>query len=163
MEQTIDEIKRLQGCINDLISILALPAIWSDHDPAHILSTLLDVLSGMLRLDFAYARLNDSNNGSPIEVVRLAQRLDPASQTQHLIRTVDLWLTRELSQPRLVVPNPIGEGEVSIARLQLGFQDEVGILVAGSRRADFPTEIENLLLQVAANQAAIGLQEAEHH
>jgi PAS domain S-box-containing protein len=160
MEQTTDEIKRLQGCINDLISVLALPAIWSDHDPAHILSTLLDVLSGMLRLDFAYVRLNDLNNGSPIEVVRLAQRLNPASQTQHLSRAVDLWLTRQLSQRRLVVPNPIGEGEVSIALLQLGLQDEVGILVAGSRRADFPTEIENLLLRVAANQAAIGLQEA---
>jgi PAS domain S-box-containing protein len=160
MEQTTDEIKRLQGCINDLISVLALPAIWSDHDPAHILSTLLDVLSGMLRLDFAYVRLNDLNNGSPIEVVRLAQRLNPASQTQHLSRAVDLWLTRQLSQRRLVVPNPIGEGEVSIALLQLGLQDEVGILVAGSRRGDFPTEIETLLLRVAANQAAIGLQEA---
>jgi hypothetical protein len=31
MEQTADEIKRLQGCINDLISLLALPAIWSGH------------------------------------------------------------------------------------------------------------------------------------
>ena len=36
----------------------------------------------------------------------------------------------------------------------------VGVLVAGSQRADFPTEIERLLLRVAANQAAIGLQEA---
>jgi PAS domain S-box-containing protein len=34
------------------------------------------------------------------------------------------------------------------------------VLVAGSRRADFPTDIELLLLRVAANQAAIGLQEA---
>jgi PAS domain S-box-containing protein len=34
------------------------------------------------------------------------------------------------------------------------------VLVAGSRRADFPTEVERLLLRVAANQAGIGLQEA---
>jgi PAS domain S-box-containing protein len=34
------------------------------------------------------------------------------------------------------------------------------VVVAGSRRADFPTVIELLLLRVAANQAAIGLQEA---
>jgi C4-dicarboxylate-specific signal transduction histidine kinase len=34
------------------------------------------------------------------------------------------------------------------------------VLVAGSRRADFPTDIERLLLRVAANQAGIGLQEA---
>ena len=56
MEPTADEIKRLQGCINDLISVLALPAIWSGHEPSQIVSTLLDVLLGMLRLDFAYAR-----------------------------------------------------------------------------------------------------------
>ena len=60
IEQTAGEIKRLKACINDLISVLALPAIWSGHEPAQILSTLLDVLLGMLRLDFAYARLSDS-------------------------------------------------------------------------------------------------------
>jgi PAS domain S-box-containing protein len=59
-----------------------------------------------------------------------------------------------------VIPNPAGQGEVAIASFSLGLQDEVGVLVAGSRRADFPTDIELLLLRVAANQAAIGLQEA---
>jgi C4-dicarboxylate-specific signal transduction histidine kinase len=54
----------------------------------------------------------------------------------------------------------LGEGTVSIAPLRLGLQNEVGVLVAGSKRADFPTEIEMLLLRVAANQAGIGLQEA---
>src|SRR5260370_21620654 len=60
----------------------------------------------------------------------------------------------------LVFPNPAGEGEVAIASFSLGLQDEVGVLVAGSRRADFPTDIELVLLRVATNQAAIGLQEA---
>jgi len=35
-----------------------------------------------------------------------------------------------------------------------------GWIVAASRRADFPTETERLLLNVATNQTAIGLQEA---
>src|SRR5207302_1998202 len=61
--------------------------------------------------------------------------------------------------PRLNA-SPAGEGEVSIASFSLGLQQEVGVLVVGSRRADFPTEIERLLLRVAANQAGIGLQEA---
>ena len=34
------------------------------------------------------------------------------------------------------------------------------MLVAGSHRTDFPSKIDALLLGVAANQAAIGLQEA---
>jgi hypothetical protein len=53
MEHTADEIKNLKACINDLISVLALPAIWTGSEPSQILSTLLDVLLGMLRLDFA--------------------------------------------------------------------------------------------------------------
>src|SRR4029453_2669145 len=42
----------------------------------------------------------------------------------------------------------------------LGVQNRVGVFVAGSRRSEFPTETERLLLQVATNQAAIALQEA---
>ena len=65
MEQTVDEVSRLQGCINDLISVLALPAMWTGQESTQIVSTLLDVLIGMLRLDFAYARLKDQTLGTP--------------------------------------------------------------------------------------------------
>jgi PAS domain S-box-containing protein len=41
----------------------------------------------------------------------------------------------------------------------VGLQHE-GVLVTGSRRANFPTEVERLLLRVATNQAGIGLDEA---
>src|SRR6266481_292196 len=160
MEKTADEVKRLQSCINDLISVLALPAIWSGNDSSQIVGTLLDVLLAMLRLDFAYARLSDPSDGSPIEVVRVAQRRNPSAQPQEVGRALDRWLSGGQTAPRFVIPNPAGEGEVAIASFSLGLQDEVGVLVAGSRRADFPTDIELLLLRVAANQAAIGLQEA---
>jgi PAS domain S-box-containing protein len=54
----------------------------------------------------------------------------------------------------------VGGGEMSLAPLRLGLQGEVGVIVAGSRRADFPGQTERLVLSVAANQAAIGLQQA---
>jgi PAS domain S-box-containing protein len=44
--------------------------------------------------------------------------------------------------------------------LPLGLQGEIGVIVAGSQRTDFPGQSETLLLSLAANQAAIGLQEA---
>jgi signal transduction histidine kinase len=161
MEQTADEVKRLKACINDLISVLALPAIWSGHEPSQIVGTLLDVLLGMLRLDFAYARLNDSiGGGTPIEMVRLAQHRNLTAQPQEIGQALNPWLAGDPGTPPLVMPNPIGEGKVSIAPLRLGLQDELGVLVAGSQRANFPTDIEMLLLRVAANQAGIGLQEA---
>ena len=160
MENTGDEIKRLQSCINDLISVLALPAIWSGSEPSQIVGTLLDALLAMLRLDFAYARLTDSSDGPPIEVVRLGHRQHPSVQPQQVGQALGRWLTGDQAASRFVVPDPAGEGEVSIASFSLGLQDEVGVLVAGSRRAAFPTNIERLLLRVAANQAGIGLQEA---
>jgi len=160
MEKTADEVKRLQSCINDLISVLALAAIWSGSESCQMLGTLLESLLAILRLDFACARLNDSIDGSPIEVVRLAQRQHPSAQPQEVGRALGRWLSGDQTASRFLIPNPAGEGEVAIASFSLGLQDEVGVLVAGSRRADFPTEIELLLLRVAANQAAIGLQEA---
>ena len=159
MESTA-EIKRLQSCINDLISVLALPAIWSGSESSQILGTLLDVLLTMLRLDFAYARLSDASDGPPIEVVRSGDHQHSSPQPQQFGQALDRWLTDDQTASRCVVPDPVGEGEVSIASFSLGLQPEVGVLVAGSRRADFPTEVERLLLRVATNHAGIGLQEA---
>ena len=159
MESTA-EIKRLQSCINDLISVLALPAIWSGSESSQILGTLLDVLLTMLRLDFAYARLGDASDGPPIEVVRSGHRRHSSLQPQQFGQALDRCLTDDQTASRCVVPDPGGVGEVSIASFPLGLQHEAGVLVAGSRRDDFPTEVELLLLRVAANQAGIGLQEA---
>ena len=160
MEQTADEIRRLQGCINDLISVLAIPALWRGQESAQIVSTLLDVLVGLLRLDFAYARLKDPVGGAPIEMVRLAQSRNLTARPQEIGQVLNGWLGDDSQKWPLLVRNPLGDGDVSIVPLRLGLRDEIGVIVAGSQRADFPWETERLLLSVAANQAAIGLQEA---
>src|SRR3981189_3021713 len=154
------EIKTLKSCLNDLISVLALPAIWSGSESSQILGTLLDVLLTMLRLDFAYARLGDASEAPPIEVVCLSGHRHSSVQPGQFGQALDRWLTGGQAASGCVVPYPGEEGEVSIASFSLGLQHEGSVLVAGSRRTDFPTEVEGLLLRVAANQAGIGLQEA---
>ena len=54
MDQAANEIKRLNACFNNLISVQALPAIWSGGQPSRIVSALLDMLPQMLGLDFAH-------------------------------------------------------------------------------------------------------------
>jgi PAS domain S-box-containing protein len=163
MEETTDEIQRLRACINDLISVLAIPAVWSDREPAQIASTLLDVLLRILRLDFAYARLKDPLGGVPIEVARLAEYRNLTPLPQEIGQALNPWLEDDPKKWPLLVRNPIGEGDVSIVPLRLGLQDRIGIIVAGSQRAGFPAETERLLLRIAANQATIALQEARAH
>src|SRR5437588_3835071 len=158
--ETTTEIRRLQSCINDLISVLALSAIWSGSQSTQILGTLLDVLLTMLRLDFTYARLSDASDGPPIEVVRLGDRRHSSIEPQQFGQALDRWLNGDQTIARSRIPALAGEAEVSIASFSLGLQQDGDVLVAGSRRADFPTEVERLLLRVAANQAGIGLQEA---
>jgi PAS domain S-box-containing protein len=160
MEQAVNEIKRLKACINNLISVQALPAIWSGGQPSQIVSALLDMLVEMLSLDFAYARLKDSTGGAPLEVVRLAQDRNLTAQPQMIGRALNPWLGDFPRTSPLLVRNPIGDGDVSVLLLRLGLQAEMGVFVAGSKRRDFPTQTERLLLNVAANQATIGLQEA---
>jgi PAS domain S-box-containing protein len=160
IEQAVSEIKRLKDCINNLISVQALPAIWSGGQPSQIVSALLDMLLEMLGLDFAYARLKDSTGGVPLELARLAQDGNLTAQPQMIGRALHPLLGDFPHTSPSLVRNPIGDGDVSVLLLRLGLQAEMGVFVAGSKRADFPTQTERLLLNVAANQAAIGLQEA---
>src|SRR6266404_6331178 len=160
IEQAVNEIKRLKDCINNLISVQALPAIWSGGQPSQIVSALLDMLLEMLSLDFAYARLKDSTGGAPLEMARLAQDRNLTAQPQMIGRALHPWLGDFPHVSPSLVRNPIGDGDVSVLLLRLGLQAEMGVFVAGSKRADFPTQTERLLLNLAANQAVIGLQEA---
>src|SRR5262249_44587781 len=158
--QTADEITRLQRCINDLVSLLALPAIWTGRPSSSVASTLLETLVGMLRLDWVYLRTSERLEGSTIEWARAADLPGETIDAHRLGQALDPWLIDDRVADRVTIPNPVGDGDVSIVTLRLGVRDDVGIFVAGSRRADFPTEIEQLLLQVATNQAVTGLHEA---
>jgi len=149
-----EEIKRLQRCINDLVSLFALPAMWSGGEPSQIVNTLLDALLRMLQLDFVYVRLKGADGRTPAQMVRFAT--SPES-------TADLfqqWLGVDPQQWPARIRNPIGGRDISIVPLGLGLRGEIGEIVAGSERADFPRQTERLILSVAANQASIGLQAA---
>src|SRR5947208_16664229 len=160
MAQAADEIKRLKACINNLISVQALPAIWSGGQPSQIVSALLDMLPKLLSLDFDYFRVKDSTGGAPLEMVRFPQDRNLTTEPQMIGRALSSWLGDFPHTSPLHVRNPIGDGNVSVLLLRLGLQAEMGVFVVGSKRADFPTKTERLLLNLAANQAVIGLQEA---
>jgi PAS domain S-box-containing protein len=155
-----EEIKRLQRCVSDLISVLAFPAIWSGGEPSRIVDTLLDALLRMLQLDLVYVRLKETTGHSPIETVRFAPSQEYKAQPHEIGKVLESWLGADPQEWSLLTRNHLGNRDISIVPLGLGLQGEIGVIVAGSERADFPQQTERLILSVAANQASIGLQEA---
>jgi transcriptional regulator with GAF, ATPase, and Fis domain len=157
-----DNIQSLQGCINDLISLLALPALWSESDSGQVLGVLLDVLKRLLCLDFAYARLNPSAEAAPMELCRVAERHDAADPAR-IGRVLQPWLDNVDAGTISTWPNPTGLGKIALVRAWPGLSRELGVIVAASKRLDFPTDMELLLFKTAVNQATIELQRVEVH
>src|SRR6266481_1952165 len=154
-ERPAEEIKYLRRCMNDLVSLLALPAMWSVGDPSQIVRTLLYVLVGMLRLDLVYVRLEDPNGEAPIEMARFAQPRNLTVGSHEIGELLNQCLGNDPQKWTASVRTRIGDGDISIVPLQFGLRGKTGVIVAGCRRVEFPEQTERLLLSVAANQAAI--------
>jgi hypothetical protein len=159
IEHPAEEIRRLQRCVNDLVSILALPATWTGGDPSHICRTLIDSLASILTLDLVYVRLNEELGGARIEMVRGARSAMP--RAEEIGADLRLWFGDHPETWPSVVRCRIGDEDLSIAAVPLGFHGRLGSIVAGAQRMDFPEQKERLLLTVAANQASIALREAQ--
>ena len=161
VENWTHELQRLRGCVNNLISLMVIPAFRNVLDPPQIVNGLLETLVPMLRLDFAYARVTASPLGLPIEVLRVASRLTPSGGADVVGRALDQWLTQDKPTAHCVIPNPIGSGNVSIAAFWLRVERGAGMVVTGSQRAGYPTDAETILVRVAVNQAVIEFQRAQ--
>ncbi len=154
------DVKHLQRCMNDLLSLLALPAIWSGGDPSQVLHTLLDALMRILRLDLICVSLTVPLGEAPVEIIRVAERRGPMLSAHDICQALNRYLPGDSQKWPPLLRNFMGEGEVSIVRQPLGLQGELGTMVAAAERQDFPRQTEALLLNIAANQASIALQEA---
>ncbi len=158
-----EQVKRLQRCISDLISMMALPALWSGGDPSHIGRTLIDGLQSMLHPALIYLQLKDPLGDGTIELARVAQSSAPDIQPGE----VGAQLNRLLGDDPQNLPSRMqgrwGDRNLSIVPLRLGLHGEIGMLVAGAERSDFPGQTEELLLRVAANQTVMALHQAWLH
>jgi hypothetical protein len=91
VEDAAQEVRRLQRCINDLISVLALPATWIGSEPSQIVDNLLDGLLNMLNLDFIYLRLGSSADET-LEFLRAGSSWEAMPQPYEVGKVVRSWL-----------------------------------------------------------------------
>src|SRR5262245_8830008 len=158
METVSDETRALRRTMRDLVALSALPAVWAGYRPRQVAEGLADVLLSTLRLDLVYLRLRGPTDGPAIEVARTAGGPTPGDQTRDIGRALAPWLDGAGTDPAPPLPDPVGPGTVRVAVVPIGCGRPYGVLVAGSQRTAFPSEEDQLLLSVAANQAAAALQ-----
>jgi PAS domain S-box-containing protein len=144
------ENQRLRAALRDLVAVSTIPAAWVGREPPTIATGLVDALVGSLRLDFAFVRLRDPSTGVVVDATRGDAWTD-----------FDAWLPDRDVWEKATIPD-VGHPRVGYTGLvvPIGFHSEGGLVAVSSRRADFPTETDQLLISVAANQAAMAFQSA---
>jgi PAS domain S-box-containing protein len=154
--EALSDPTELRRCIRDLLALSALPAILKRYDPHQIADSVAAALVSMLDSEFVCISLRGKRDDPVIEIARSDKRgaADSLGAIRAALREI---LLAPSSEQTLVVANPIGEGTVSIAVAPIGFSGDA-VIVVGSRRSDFPTAAERLLLGIAANEATIALQ-----
>ena len=155
-EASTFDVQKLRRGLRDLAALSALPVVWTESDPRRIAESLADALLHMLHLELVYILVRDRAYEIPVEVAHTVRGPAPTAQAEEIGRALDPWLnTNDLSRTPSSIANPLGNGITRIICPPFGIEARGGVLVACSPRADFPTEVDRLLLGVAANQVAI--------
>jgi PAS domain S-box-containing protein len=158
LNASAEEISRLQRCINDLVSLLALPAVWSGSEPSRILEILFDSLLPTLSLDFICGRLQDPVSNAPVEVMRVARSCD--LEPHEIREMLSDWFEGDGQKRPPATRKQFGDHGIAIFPVELELRGGTGMILTGSGREDFPAQTESLVLSAAANQASIWLNEA---
>jgi signal transduction histidine kinase len=157
---TIDtnaEILGLRTALRDLVALSAMPAAWISREPAAVAAGLADVLIGLLQLDFVSVRLRVPGIAGAVDATRgKAWETFPEWLESHLAKSG--WL----SGTEIISDVDSGVEPYRGVVIPIGVNAEGGVVAAACDRIDFPTEIDRLLLCLAANHAATAFQSARH-
>jgi PAS domain S-box-containing protein len=145
----------LRRAIRDLVAVSTVPAVWAGREPRAIAAGLVDVLVNALYLDFAFVRLCDPTGGAAFEIAR-------GSAWQAFPEWLQQYLSVNGRLSRREIVREIGGGAERGCGIviPIGVDAEGGVVAAACDRADFPSEIDQLLLSVAANHAATAFRMA---
>src|SRR6266852_7266703 len=144
----------LRTALRELVALSTIPAAWVGREPPAIAAGLADVLVGSLHLDFAFVRLCDPRGGGPIEMTRGNAWEAFPEWLQHHLAVVGQLSRKE------IIPDLGGAEPSRGIVIPIGINAEGGLVAAASNHADVTTEIDQLLLSVAANRAATAFQSA---
>jgi PAS domain S-box-containing protein len=145
----------LPKILRDLVALSAVSSLWAGRDSHAIATDLADLLATLLNLDFAFVRLCDSDGNGAVEVSRGTAAPTLVERLQHYRDGAS-----RLSRAEVVAGIGDGGQRGGGLVLPLGVNAEFGLIAAASARPYFPSEIDQLLLSVAAGHGATAFKMA---
>src|SRR5258706_3252792 len=143
----------LRTALRELVALSTIPAAWVGREPPVIAAGLADALAGSVRLDFAFVRLCGPRSGAAVEVTR-----------GNAWKEFPEWLRTHPGGGQFSCKEIVADlGGAEPCRgvvIPVGVNGEAGLIAAACGRTDFPSEIDQLLLSVAANHGAAAFQNA---
>jgi signal transduction histidine kinase/CheY-like chemotaxis protein len=143
----VADLGELRRALRDVVALTMLPTVWAGYEPHQICVDLVDVVARMVDADGVY--LTSPTNDCP-EILRLKRASD--HETERALRAA----AAETTIGNVHTVTGSGERPLRLMSSSLSFQTTDRFVVA-ARRADFPNEMERLILRVAGNQASTWL------
>src|SRR6185437_13083718 len=138
------ETEDLRRCVRDLVALSALPAVWVGYRPLKMAESLADALLTMLQLDFVFVQLALPGLTNPQRVLKLSGYPDSHEWIERFAEALTPLLSDDNPARTLEIQSPFNNGIMRCAVAHLG-RAKHGLLIGGTRRADFPISSERLL------------------
>jgi signal transduction histidine kinase/ActR/RegA family two-component response regulator len=156
-----DDPQELRRSLRELVAVSMLPAVWREYDTHQIAQSVTEVLIRMLGLELALMLIRWRRDDA-IFVARSSDR-GVADPTAAIRDALGQWLDRFPPSEAVTLDHPLRPGVVRVAFVPVAAGDHA-LIAAASAAPEFPSPTQRLLLEVAANQAAIAIRrwQAEH-
>jgi len=148
------------GTLRDIVALSMLPAMWIGATPLRICESLAAALFATLAPRFVVATIAKHSGVRQITVAQVERYETNTVLAETLAPVIAEWAREHDPDDLLIVPDPGGAGTVRMTTRALGAQGELGVLAAAFKENDAPTAQHHLLLNVAAAQACMAIQNA---
>jgi signal transduction histidine kinase len=151
------EVQALRRCINDVVGLSTLSAMWVGASRATIATGLAEVLHDTVQADVVCVGLRAGTSGVACQGVWPPPPREDALRDA-ICTAITGWCNRPDPNLNTIELPPTANPHVVTP---IGIGGEHGVIVTVVSRHHFPTEIHRLLLNVGANQATVALLAAK--
>lgn len=147
------EVEILRRCLADVVALSTLSAVWAGHSRPEVAASLVQVLEKTLGADVVCVCLRPTATAPACDATAQTEGADDEVGGNIRARLAGWLRETDASRPLREIAGVTAAHIVT----PIGIYAEHGVIVTVARHAGFPSDIDRLLLNVAANQATLAL------